>query len=90
MDGVLNGTILCPVQELDGENVPMLNSEGETKREETIMYWRDLYLQAQVLIFSTTETVYLIFRNHFQGIQIQKSFFSTQEFVEHCWIALPL
>jgi hypothetical protein len=88
LDGVLNGTIECPVQEMDDDNASVLNAEGRPTQEAAIMNWRDLDLQAQDLIFSTTETDYFIFRNHFSMHSNSKNhLFPTQEFVEHCWIA---
>ena len=38
LDDVLNGTIECPVQELDGDNASVLNAEGRRPtQEEAIM-----------------------------------------------------
>ncbi|XP_045028579.1 uncharacterized protein LOC123471394 [Daphnia magna] len=56
LDGILNGTIECPVQLLDDSNAPTLNEEGRPTQEAAILAWHDLDLQAQDFIFSTTET----------------------------------
>jgi len=75
LDGILNGTIECPVQVLDDDNAPTLNAEGRPTEEAIILAWHDLDLQAQDLIFSTTETGCLIYLE-----SLLKSFTSKNKF----------
>ncbi|KAK4003918.1 hypothetical protein OUZ56_005667 [Daphnia magna] len=80
LDGILNGTIECPVQLLDDNNAPTLNEEGRPTQEAAILAWHDLDLQAQDLIFSTTETGGLILSlliswYHFPNKNVLKMYF---------------
>lgn len=88
LDGILNGTIECPVQVLDDNNAPTLNDEGRPTEEAIILAWYDLDLQAQDLIFSTTETGCLIYLESL--LKSFTSFIPTQEFEEPFGIVHPL
>lgn len=55
LDKVADGTFLCPVQEIDDDGNPLLNEAGVPTQQETIQEWNDKDLQAQDLLFSTTD-----------------------------------
>lgn len=55
LDKVADGTFICPVQEIDAEGNPLLNEAGVPTQQETIQEWNDKDLQAQDLLFSTTD-----------------------------------
>lgn len=66
-----------PGQILDGDNASTLNEEERPTQEADILAWRDLDLQAQDLIFSTTETGCLIsFFNRFVAVTSVNLFIS--------------
>jgi hypothetical protein len=75
LDGILNGTIECPVQLLDDNNAPTINEEGRPTQEAAILAWHDLDLQAQNFILSTTETGCLIFSLLISWYQFLKIYF---------------
>lgn len=96
LDKVADGTFICPVQEIDAEGNPLLNEAGVPTQQETIQEWNDKDLQAQDLLFSTTDpgtisTRFLLFfflqshRDSFSTISTR--FYLTQSHRDsHCTI----
>lgn len=94
LDKVADGTFICPVQEIDAEGNPLLNEAGVPTQQETIQEWNDKDLQAQDLLFSTTDpgaisTRFLFFlqshRDSFSTISTR--FYLTQSHRDsHCTI----
>lgn len=55
LDKVIDGTLICPVQVLNAEGNPTLTEAGIPTQQETIKEWVNKDLQAQDLLFSTTD-----------------------------------
>ena len=55
LEKVVDGTCQCPVQELDEEGHPILDDDGIPTEQEAIEQWQDKDVQAQDLLFSTTD-----------------------------------
>ena len=55
LERVIDGTSICPIQEIDIGGQPLLNEEGLPTEQVAIQEWIDKDLQAQDLLFSTTD-----------------------------------
>lgn len=94
LDKVADGTFLCPVQEIDADGNPLLNEAGVATQQETIQEWNDKDLQAQDLLFSTTDPGTISTRFHFSQSHrdsystISTRFYLTQSHRDsHCTIS---
>ena len=55
LERLIDGTSICPIQEIDIGGQPLLNEEGLPTQQVAIKEWNDKDLQAQDLLFSTTD-----------------------------------